>query len=184
MIRALALVLLSLACRAHANELLWTRIKAEPNIVILTRHMESGGGKPLVWDESGGCRGEARLTSAGRSDARQLGELFSAQAIKPFVISSPMCRCVETATIAFGEALTDPDLREIADADTERVRAFDRKARSLLLRQRGRTPIVFVSHRPNIELLTLELVEEGELVIGKITDSGEIEVLGKMRLPR
>jgi hypothetical protein len=41
-----------------------------------------------------------------------------------------------------------------------------------------------VSHRPNIELLTLELVEEGELVIGKITDSGEIEVLGKMRLRR
>jgi broad specificity phosphatase PhoE len=104
-IRVLALVLLSLACRAHANELLWTRIKAEPNIVILTRHMESGGGKPLVWDESGGCRGEARLTSAGRSDARQLGGLFSAQAIKPFVISSPMCRCLETATIAF-ERLT------------------------------------------------------------------------------
>lgn len=182
--RALALVFLGLAGVANANELLWVRIKMEPNIVVLTRHMQSAGGKPLVWDESGGCQGEARLTSAGRADARKLGELFSAQSIKPIVISSPMCRCRETAAIAFGEALVDPDLREIANADAERVRAFDRTAAGLLLKHRGRIPIVFVSHRPNIELLTLELVDEGELVVGKVSDSGEIEVLGKMRLPK
>jgi hypothetical protein len=63
-----------------------------------------------------------------------------------------------------------------------RVSAFDRKASSLLAKHRGRVPIVFVSHRPNIELLTLELVDEGELVVGKVSDSGEVEVLGKMRL--
>jgi hypothetical protein len=95
-----------------------------------------------------------------------------------------MCRCHETATIAFGEALVDPDLREIASADTARLQGFNQKATSLLLKHRGRTPIVFVSHRPNIELLTLELVDEGELVVGKVSDSGEVEVLGKMRLPR
>ena len=180
--RGLALLLLSLA-GAQANDLLWTRIKAEPNIVILTRHMQSGGGKGLVWDQSGACAGEARLTSAGRADAQKLGALFAGQAIKPLVISSPMCRCLETARIAFGEPLADPDLREIASADTERLRAFNQKATTLLLQHRGHTPIVFVSHRPNIELLTLELVEEAELVVGRISDNGEIEVLGKMRVP-
>jgi phosphohistidine phosphatase SixA len=178
------LVFLGLASAAYANEWLWARIKMESNIVVLTRHMQSAGGKPLVWDESGGCKGEARLTSEGRSDSRKLGELFYARSIKAFAISSPMCRCRETATIAFGEALVDPDLREVASADTARLRAFDQKATSLLLEHRGRTPIVFVSHRPNIELLTLELVDEGELVVGKVSDSGAIEVLGKVRLPR
>jgi phosphohistidine phosphatase SixA len=183
--RALAmLVLLCLAWSAYANEWLWARIKMESNIVILTRHMQSLGGKPLVWDESGGCKGEARLTPEGQADSRKLGALFSARAIKPFVISSPMCRCRETATIAFGHALVDPDLREIASADTARLRAFDRTATSLLLKHRGRLPIVFVSHRPNIELMTLELVEEGELVVGKVSDSGGVEVLGKMRPSR
>lgn len=183
--RALAtLAFLVLPWAACADGWLWARIAAEPNIVVLTRHMQSIGGKPLVWDETGGCQGEARLTAEGRTDSRKLGELFSARSIKPFVISSPMCRCRETATIAFGEALVDADLREIASADTSRLRAFDRKATSLLLEHRGRTPIVFVSHRPNIELLTLELVEEGELVVGKVADSGEVEVLGKMRLPK
>src|SRR5712664_2962081 len=120
--RALAtLVFLGLAASAYANELLWVRIKMESNIVVLTRHMQSAGGKPLVWDESGGCEGEARLTPEGRTDARVLGHLFSAQSIKAFAISSPMCRCRDTATIAFGDALVDPDLREIASADTARL---------------------------------------------------------------
>src|SRR5689334_1420366 len=183
--RALAtLAFFGLAWSACANELLWARIKTESNIVVLTRHMQSAGGKPLAWDESGSCKGEARLTSEGRTDSRKLGEQFSARSIKAFVISSPMCRCRETATIAFGEALVDRDLREIATADTARLRAFEQKATSLLLEHRGRTPIVFVSHRPNIELLTLELIDEGELVVGKVSDSGQVEVLGKMRLPR
>jgi phosphohistidine phosphatase SixA len=183
--RALAVpIFVGLAWAAHADEGLWMRIKMDSNIVVLTRHMQSFGVRPLVWDESGECKGEARLTPRGRADSRKLGEQFSARSIKAFVISSPMCRCLETASIAFGEALVDPDLREIASADTARLHAFDRKATSLLLQHRGRMPIVFVSHRPNIELLTLELVDEGELVVGRISDSGEIEVLGKMWLPR
>lgn len=173
-----------MATAADADESLWARVKSEPNIVVLMRHMQSAGGRALVWDESGGCKGEAVLTALGRTEARKLGEVFSARSIKPFVISSPMCRCRDTATIAFGHALLDPDLREIASADTERLRVFDRKASSLLVQHRGRTPIVFVSHRPNIELLTLELVDEGELVVGRVSDAGEVQVLGKMRLPQ
>jgi hypothetical protein len=103
--RALAtLVFLGLASAAYADELLWARIKTESNIVVLTRNMHSAGGKMPVWDESGGCKGEARLTSEGRADSRKLG------------------------------------------------------------------------------VLTLELVDEAELVVGKVSDSGEVEVLGKMRL--
>jgi phosphohistidine phosphatase SixA len=177
------LLLLGLATAAHADEALWTHIATEPNIVVLTRPMQSAGGKVLVWDESGGCKGEAVLTAVGRTEARKLGEAFSARSIRPFVISSPMCRSRDTATIAFGHALLDEDLREIAAADTERLSVFERKASSLLLRHRGRTPIVFVSHLANIEVLTKELVEEGELVVGRISDSGEVEVLGKIRLP-
>jgi phosphohistidine phosphatase SixA len=165
------LVFLALAPFAcSANELLWKRIQTEPNIVILTRHMQSTGGKPLVWDETGDCKGEARLTKLGQDEARKLGQLFAARSIKPFVISSPMCRCRDTATIAFGHALLDSDLREIASADPARAAEFDRKVAILLIRHRGRVPIVFVSHRPNIEVLTMALVDEGELVVGKISD--------------
>ena len=166
-----------------ADEALWARIKAEPNIVVLMRNMQSSGGAPRFWDETGSCQGEARLTPEGRTNSRRLGELFSARSIRPVVMASPVCRCRETATIAFGEARIEPDLREIATADTARLRDFEQKATSLLLRHRGSTPIVLVTHRPNIEFLTLELIDEGELLVGKVSDSGEVQVLGKMKLP-
>jgi hypothetical protein len=56
-------------------------------------------------------------------------------------------------------------------------------ATMLLARHRGRVPIMFISRRPNIELLTLERVDYGDLVVGKVSEAGAVEVLGKMRLP-
>ena len=44
-------------------------------------------------------------------------------------------------------------------------------------------PIVFVSHRPNIDQLTMELIDDGDLLVGKVDAEGRIEVLGKMRRP-
>ena len=40
-----------------------------------------------------------------------------------------------------------------------------------------------MSHRPNIDQLTMELVDEGELLVGRANASGEIDVLGKIKVP-
>ena len=94
-----------------------------------------------------------------------------------------MCRCRDTARIAFGEALvTDAALREIATADRERTSAFERKAQLLIASHRGSSPVVFVSHRPNIDLLSLELIGEGELLVARANENGELTVLGKIHL--
>ena len=167
---------------AHADEALWLRVAEEPNIVVLTRHMESAGSNPLAGDPSGRCEGEHRLTAKGRADAHKLGRLFAQRSIKPVVITSPMCRCKETADIAFGDSRADADLRETASSNAERMRAFERKAAKLLLQHRGKNPVVFVSHRPNIDALTMELVDDGDLLVGRIAADGQVEVLGKMRL--
>ena len=93
-----------------------------------------------------------------------------------------MCRCTETAAIAFGEYITDPDLRQwpLEDIDSEEV--FQAKTHSILSKHRGKTPIVFVNHRPNIDSLTMELINVGDLLIGTVTEVGEVEVIGKMQL--
>jgi len=112
-----------------------------------------------------------------------LGELFRSRTIRPVVVSSPMCRCLETARIAFGDPVVDPALRETASGDAARSREFEVAATRLLVRHRGRAPLVFVSHRPNIDQLTMELIEEGEILIAKVDESGRIDVLGRTRLP-
>jgi phosphohistidine phosphatase SixA len=178
---AIFLLLNLLAMHVGANEFLWDKLRTEPNLVVLMRHTQPAGGNPLVWDASGNCKGESMLTAEGKAHARKIGEEFAKHGIKPTVISSPMCRCRETARVAFGqEVVTDAALREIASADPERKNAFERKAQSLIGSHRGSSPVVFVSHRPNIELLTLELVGEGELLVGRMNAKGELDVLGKI----
>ena len=175
------LLLNVLAMHVWADEFPWERLRTEPNLVVLMRHTQPAGGNPLTWDASGTCKGESMLTAEGKAHARKIGEEFAKHGIKPTVISSPMCRCRETARIAFGEeVVTDAALREIASAEPERANAFERKAQSLIGSYRGSSPVVFVSHRPNIDLLTLELVGEGELLVGRANAKGELDVLGKI----
>lgn len=168
---------------ANADDSLWKRLKTESNLVVLMRHTHAAGGNPVVWDNNGNCAGESMLTPEGRAIAKKIGEAFAQHGIKPTVISSPMCRCRDTARIAFGDAvITDPDLREIATADTNRTAAFERKAQSLIARHRGASPLIFVSHRPNVDLLSLELIDEGVLLVARASPNGEVTVLGKLPL--
>jgi len=169
---------------ASADDTLWKKLETETDLVVLMRHTQPAGGNPLIWDETGNCKGEPMLTADGKAHAKRMGEAFAAHGIKPTVISSPMCRCRDTAQIAFGEIFaTDENLREIASADSERMKIFERKAQSLIGNHRGSVPVVFVSHRPNIDLLTMELIDSGELLVGRANAKGEIDVLGKITIP-
>ena len=166
------------------DDALWKRLEGEAGLVVLMRHAQPAGGDPLTWDESGNCVGEPMLTDSGKAHARRIGEAFSLRGISPIVISSPMCRCRDTARIAFGGAFhTDGALREIASADSDRAKQFERAAQSLIGSRKGPAPIVFVSHRPNIDLLTMELIDSGDLLVGRVNDRGEIDVLGKIKVP-
>src|ERR1700704_3438547 len=62
----------------------------------------------------------------------------------------------------------------------KRTSAFERKAQSLIASHRGSSPVVFVSHRPNIDLLSLELIGEGELLVARSDENGDLTVLGKI----
>lgn len=185
--RVLWMLLLSLiAFTAVANELLWEKLKRDQNMIVLMRNSESSGNRDgsnmLVWDASGKCIGESTLTAEGKAQATRIGAAFAKHGIKPKVISSPMCRCTETAQIAFGQYVTDPDLRQKPAGDIHGQEVFQAKASALLSKYRGNTPIVFVNHRPNIDSLTMELINVGDLLIGSVTGNGEVEVVGRIRI--
>lgn len=182
-----ALVLLSLCLpwqKADAQPTLWQALASEPNLVVFMRHTNASGGQPLKWDASGLCEGEMVLTDRGHRQAEQIGAAFARRGVKPgAVISSPMCRCSETARLAFGERFeTAPELREIASADLARSAEFERTAQALIASHLGRAPVIFVSHRPNVEVLTLELIDEEELLVTRATRRGDFDVLGRIRM--
>jgi len=52
----------------------------------------------------GNCSTQRNLDEAGRLQARRLGAWFTARGLVPRTVrSSPWCRCLETARLAFGE---------------------------------------------------------------------------------
>ena len=94
--------LLALAPLAHADDAVWAKLKAGGN-VLLIRHAstESGLGDPPGF-KLGDCTTQRNLNDEGRAQARRIGEWFSARGLKPArVRSSPWCRCLDTAALAF-----------------------------------------------------------------------------------
>ena len=178
--------LLFLSFDAVADETLWKKLQQDPHMVVLMRNAESSGNQNganmLVWDPTGECVDESTLSENGRTQAKRVGVEFAKRGITPIVISSPMCRCTETAQIAFGKYLIDQDLRQRSSEDIEGQEAFQAIASKLLSKYRGKSPIVFVNHRPNIDALTMELIDIGELLVGRLTEEGDVEILGKIRL--
>ncbi len=181
----IALLLLVVSFHAQASEVLWKRLQTEPNLVVLMRHAYAKGPNPVVWDSTGNCQGESMLTPKGEALARRMGDEFRKRQVSPAVISSPMCRCRDTASLAFGSVgATHPDLREIASANAAQKKTYAAKANELLLKYRGAKPVVFISHRPNIDALTFELIAPGEMLVGKIGSDGEVEVVGRIKPPQ
>jgi hypothetical protein len=105
---ATALCLLAvpaLAGHARADDGLWRRLAGGGQVMPL-RH---GTTPPGVGDPTGfrldDCVTQRNLTEAGREEARRIGTAFKARAIPvERVLSSPWCRCLETARLAFGSA--------------------------------------------------------------------------------
>lgn len=99
------------------------------------------------------CATQRNLSEKGREQSRVIGKAFSDLGIKvSSVLSSPYCRCIDTAKIAFGKATVVHDL-EFAmaknEADTKRLGKALRKYLGATP-QRG-TNTVIVAHSANLK---------------------------------
>lgn len=73
--------------------------------VLMLRHAktEAGIGDPPGFTLDN-CSTQRNLSSEGRAQARRIGAWFQAQGLRPRAVqSSVWCRCVDTATLAFGQ---------------------------------------------------------------------------------
>ena len=76
--------------------------------VLMFRHALAPGTLDPPGFKLGDCATQRNLNEEGRRQARQLGAWFAARQLRPTrVRSSPWCRCLETARLAFGDRV-DP----------------------------------------------------------------------------
>ena len=74
-------------------------------VVAAFRHALAPGTFDPPGFRLGDCSTQRNLSDEGRAQARRVGAWFEGRNLKPArVRSSPWCRCVDTATLAFGAA--------------------------------------------------------------------------------
>ena len=176
---ALALALLGLSASARADEPLWALLKAGGQ-VILVRHAIT---TPGVGDPPGmrldDCASQRNLTDAGRAHARRLGDAFRARGIAvDRLLSSPWCRCLETARLAFGTAEVWVPLSNLFGRP-ERSGEQVRQMRALVGERRTGGTLVLVSHGSTISALTGIQLGPAEMLVVTPQGDGRFTVVGR-----
>lgn len=180
--RWLALLLALASFAAQANEGLWNLVSSGGQ-VLFVRHAQTtpGAGDPDGF-KLGDCATQRNLSAEGRAQAQRLGAEFKRRGI-PIgeVLSSPWCRCQDTAQLAFAPATAWPALSNLFG----RHHAAEQQLRDLRPRiaaYRGKANLVLVSHGSTAAALAGEHPAMGEVLV--LTPAGKsFRVAGRISVP-
>jgi len=164
---------------AHAAEPVWEASRAPGSVVIL-RHSFAPGGFDPPDSRLDDCSTQRNLDERGRAQARRIGDAFRQNGVAVgAVLSSPRCRCLDTARLAFGQArpwdplqgaLNDTALRQRQVAEIKKAIAGHRSGPALVL----------VTHGSVVTDLTGLSIRMGEFVVLRRVPDGSHEVAGQL----
>lgn len=176
------LLLGALAPPARADdEATWTLL-GRGGYAVLVRHAvtEPGVGDPPGF-RPGVCATQRNLSEEGRRDARRLGEELRTRRVPvASLLSSPWCRCLETARLAFGrEAEIEPALGNLfgrSELEAAQVAAL----RALVGRPIAGGNVFMVTHGSTTHALTGVSPATGEMVLVEPQPGGALRVAGRL----
>jgi len=166
------------ATPAHAQgsapaETAWAALRAGGAVVVL-RHAQT---VPGIGDPPGyrleDCMTQRNLSDEGRQQARRLGAALRGAGVAiGDVLSSRWCRCLDTATEAFGRVTPWPAAdsffdRRGTDGQEDPSARQTADLRRRIAAHRGPDTLVIVTHQVNITALTGLVPAMGELVVLK-----------------
>ena len=133
----------SAADRADAGEAeAWAALRAGRHVALM-RHADAPGG---VGDPAGfridDCATQRNLSAKGREDAAKIGKRLKSEGIAlEKIISSPWCRCMETATLLqLGPVAGRGDIRQCGRAERSATIPYRRRPRRHRPMDRKRDP--------------------------------------------
>ncbi|MEY4599249.1 MAG: hypothetical protein RLZZ445_2046 [Pseudomonadota bacterium] len=166
---------------AHADETLWSTLRSG-GYVLLIRHAatEPGIGDPPQF-KAGDCKTQRNLSAAGREQAAKTGQRLKDAGITISAVrSSRWCRCLDTASIAFGSATPDPTLDSFFGDRSAQNEQQTAAVRARIQSFRGPGNLVLVTHQVNITALTGEFPAEGEIFVVRASAEGSLQLKGRI----
>jgi broad specificity phosphatase PhoE len=176
---AAALLCVWTASAAHAAEPIWDALR-EPGSVVVVRHSYAPGTFDPPDAKLDDCSTQRNLDESGRAQARRIGEAFGRNGITVGTVrSSPRCRCLDTARLAFGQARPWDVLQgALRNADLRR-RQLD-EIRKAIADHRDGPPLVLVTHGSVVTDLTGLNVRMGAFVVLRRSSEGRHAVVGEL----
>ena len=145
--------------------------------VLLMRHADAPGyGDPAGY-QLDKCSTQRNLGERGKKQAILIGQWLTNQGITSAkVMSSPWCRCIDTAKLLNkGQVSIAPALGSFFD-DMSQEKEQTRNLEKLIqaqLNENPKTPIILVTHHVNIQAFTGKVVNVGDMVLAKVDKNGK-----------
>ncbi len=154
--------------------------------VIAFRHALAPGTFDPPQFKLGDCSTQRNLSEEGRAQARRIGAWFRQQGLVPSAVrSSPWCRCVDTATLAFGQAQPWAELGSPRGA-TETTNQLSIQALRRALQAASAKPgrfDVWVTHMFVLSDLAQTNTASGEGLVLRADATGAPTVVARLLLP-
>ena len=172
-------VVLVFATGPAATEPVWEALR-QPGAVVIVRHSYAPGAFDPPDARLEDCSTQRNLDAAGRAQARRIGDAFREHGVTVgTVLSSPRCRCLETARLAFGRVESWLPLQgALRDADLRRRLVGEIQAR--IAAHRDGPPLVLVTHGSVVTDLTGLDVRMGAFVALRRGADGRHVVAGPL----
>jgi broad specificity phosphatase PhoE len=165
---------------ALASEPLWSLLKGGGQVVLIRHAITTPGAGDPPGMRLDDCRTQRNLTDEGRNDARRVGQAFRSRGIPvDRVLSSPWCRCLETARLAFREPEVWAPLSNLFGRSEHRDEQV-REMRTTVGTPRKNGNLVLVSHGSTIVALTGVHPAPAEMVIVTPQGEGRFTVAGRL----
>jgi len=155
-------------------------------VVAAFRHALAPGTFDPPGFKLGVCSTQRNLSDEGREQARRLGEWFASRSLQPArVRSSPWCRCMDTATLAFGRAQAWDALASPRGVSESTGAVNLKTLRQALVEASARRGVfeVWVTHMFVLSDLVGANTASGEGLILQADASGAPRVLARLVVP-
>jgi phosphohistidine phosphatase SixA len=145
--------------------------------VLLIRHADAPGyGDPAGY-VIGQCSTQRNLGDYGKKQAKAIGSWLNKQGIdKAQMISSPWCRCSDTARLMdLGPVKIESSLGSFFDdmsLEKKQTKELEQLIQSELEKQ-AKVPVILVTHHVNIRAFMGKNVSQGDIVLVKVNKNGE-----------
>jgi phosphohistidine phosphatase SixA len=153
-------------------------------VVIALRHALAPGTFDPPQFKLGDCSTQRNLNDQGRAQARRIGEWFRGRDLRPAQVrSSPWCRCLETAQLAFGTATAWAALGSPRwAAESTNAQSLGELRAALAAAAQRQTFEVWVTHMFVLADLTGQGSASGEGLLLQAEGKAGVQVLARLAI--